>query len=675
MKKNLSDKEAARRWQELADEIRRHDRLYFLEAAPVISDADYDALQRELAELEAAFPALRRPDSPSQRVGGLRDESFPPFEHRAPMPSLANTYSLEDLDEFLRRVARGLGLPEDEALIWSVEPKVDGVALSLHYEAGRLAHAATRGDGARGDEVTANAYTFIGLPAELPEALDLVVRGEAYLDRERFLALNRGREERDEEPFANPRNLAAGSLKLLDSREVARRGLSFVAHAVLGVSFGTSHGGALDAVARLGIPVLGERRLCRGRDEVVAWIEHLDGKRHDFPFEIDGAVVKLDDLAARESLGATAKSPRWGIAYKYAAEQVETTVRDVALHVGRTGAVTPVAELEPVRVSGSTVSRATLHNREELERKDLRVGDRVLIEKGGEVIPKVVRVLLEKRPAHAVPFVFPSHCPSCGAPLRFSDQEVAVRCENPACPAQLRRRLQHFVSRGALDIEGLGVQWIEILVEKGLVRHFADLFRLTGEQLRELERMGEKSSANLLAALAAAKEQSWERKLYALGIRHVGAETARILARRFPDLASLEAATRETLDELEGVGPVVAESVLDFLRRPEARREIEALAEVGFFAEGQRASAPQVEVWLAGKTVVITGTFAGRSRDELADFLRERGAHVSGSVSKKTDLVLAGANPGSKRDKALALGVEIWDEAALAAEVARREGS
>ncbi|MBN2171067.1 MAG: NAD-dependent DNA ligase LigA [Candidatus Krumholzibacteriota bacterium] len=672
--KDRSIEAARERWRELAAEIRRHDRLYYEEAHPVITDGEYDALLRELAELEAAFPALRAPDSPTRRVGERRDERFPPFRHDTPMLSLGNTYSRDELADFFARAARGLAIEDPDALGWSVEPKVDGVALSLHYAAGRLAAAATRGDGVQGDDVTANARGFANLPERLARPLDLVVRGEAYLDRARFEDLNAERAVAGEEPYANPRNLAAGSLKLLDAGEAARRGLSFVAHAVLGDALSPSHAGALDALADLGLPVVPDRRLCRGPAAVLARVEQLETRRDAFPFLIDGAVIKLDDLALRERLGATAKSPRWCIAYKYAAEQAETVVEDILLNVGRTGAVTPVAVLAPVVLSGSTVSRATLHNREEIQRKDIRVGDRVLVEKGGEIIPKVVAVLADRRDGSQKPFVFPEHCPACGAPLRFSEEEVAVRCENPACPAQLRRRLGHFASRGALDIEGLGGQWIDVLIERGLVGRFADLYDLTAADLLQLERMGEKSAANLVAAIAASRRRPWRRKLFALGIRHVGAETARILAAAYPDRERLAAAGEEELQELDEVGPVVARAVTDFFASDAARRELDALAERGFFAGGDEAS-PEAPDWLAGRTVVVTGTLAEWSRDAVKEWLQARGARVTGSVSRRTDLVIAGENAGSKLAKARELGVEVWDESRLAAERARAEGA
>lgn len=659
---------AAARWRELVAEIRRHDALYYQAAAPVISDQAYDALLAELAHLEADHPELALPESPTQRVSGARDEAFPPHLHALPMLSLGNTYSQDELAEFFKRTLKALDMESDAELDWSVEPKVDGVALSLEYEAGRLARAATRGDGSQGDLVTANAYSLLNLPPRLKEARALTVRGEVYLDRARFQVLNAAREAAGDEPFANPRNLAAGTLKLHDSREVARRGLSLAVYALHGEDLPARHTERLALAAALGLPVL-PARACRGEAAVLAAIAALDAGRGALPYETDGAVLKLDSLALQERLGATAKSPRWGIAYKFAAERAATRLLAIRLQVGRTGAVTPVAELEPVQLAGTTVSRATLHNREEIRRRDLREGDRVLVEKGGEIIPKIVGVDEAARDGRQRPFVFPEVCPACGAPLSFAEEEVAVRCENPACPAQLRRRLEHFASRGALDIEGLGKQWVEILVEQGLVRGLADLFALRAEQLTALERMGERSAANLLAAIERAKTRSWRRKLFALGIRHVGAETARTLAAAYPDLASLRAASAESLQALADVGPAVAAAVADYFTRESVARELDALAAAGLFAVSEPEAAPAAGGGLlAGKTVVITGSFADASRAELKAWCEAQGARVTDSVSARTDLLLAGEKAGSKLAKAEALGIAIWDAARLARE-------
>ncbi len=661
--------EALARWEKLAEEIRGHDRLYFQQASPVISDADYDALMRELIALEASHPDLARPDSPSRRVGGGRDDAFPPFAHATPMLSLANTYEREELAEFFTRVLRGLELDSPDSLVWNVEPKVDGVALSLIYDKGKLVAAGTRGDGKSGDEVTANVYTFLNVPFELSRPVDLTVRGEAYMDRQRFLALNAARDAAGQELFANPRNLTAGSLKLLDSREVARRGLSFVTHALLGEGLGDGLTAATAAAAELGLPILPERKLCETEAEVFEWIEHLDAVRAKLPFEIDGAVIKLDGFAMQRALGETAKSPRWGIAYKYAAERAETKVTAITLALGRTGVVTPVAELESVLLSGSTVSRATLHNREEIERKDIRVGDHVLVEKGGEIIPKVIAVVTEKRDGSQEPFRYPERCPSCDAKLVSSELEVAVRCENPACPQQLLRRLQHFASRGAMDIAGLGSQWIEILVEKKLVTRFADLFDLGMEELLQLDRMAEKSASNLVAAIKGSAQRPWRSKIFALGIRQVGAETARVLANRYPDIESLREAQQDDLVDLSDVGPIVAAAIVDYFANPDVAEELAALAKRGFFvASAEDADRRVSSDRLAGKTFVITGSFAAGSRSDLKATLEAMGAKVTGSVSKKTDVLLAGEAAGSKLAKAEKLGLEIWDEARFDAE-------
>ncbi len=658
---------AQEKWAKLAAEIRRHDELYYQLAEPEISDEAYDALMRELEELETAHPELRRADSPTQTVRESRDENFPAFTHPSPMLSLSNTYSFEELDAFFDRVTKKL--EDDSPQAWSVEPKVDGVALALHYREGRLHAAVTRGDGTTGDDVTPNVHRFLNLPDALAEPLSFELRGEAYMDRARFAKLNEARERAGEEPFANPRNLTSGTLKLLDGREAARRGLSFVAHSVVEHAFGESHHAELERLEALGLPVIPQRRVCKGGEEVVDWIRKLDSMREELPFEIDGAVIKLDALALRDELGSTSKSPRWGIAFKYAAERAETRIQSIVLQVGRTGAVTPIAELEPVQLSGTTVSRATLHNREEIERKDIRVGDRVLVQKAGEIIPQVLEVLVERRDGSQKPFKFPKHCPDCEEPLAESEGEVAVRCVNPACPAQLFRRITHFASRGALDIEGLGGKWVSILLEEGLIASLPDLYRLEADDLLQLDRMGEKSAANLVTALETSKSRPWRKKIFALGIRHVGEETARALARSFPDLESLRAASVEDLVEVPDVGEIVAQAVTDFFASKTVAEEIEKLDELGFFEIGEEDTVDAVSQDFAGKTVVITGTLENYGRSELKDLLTNRGAKVTGSVSKKTDLLIAGEAAGSKLKKAEELGIEIWDEPRLMSEL------
>ena len=662
-------KQAQKRWEELAEEIRRHDRLYYQVAEPEISDEAYDALMRELESLEGEHPSLVRPDSPTQTVRENRDVNFPPFTHPKPMLSLSNTYNFEELDAFFERVARGL--ESVETLAWSVEPKVDGVALALHFTDGKLKTAVTRGDGIIGDEVTANAFRFLNLPAKLTEALSIEVRGEVYMDRDRFARLNTAREKAGDERFANPRNLAAGTLKLLDGREVARRGLSFVAHSVVDHDRGESHHAELERLESLGLPAIPRRKLCRGREEVFEWIENLDATREEMPFEIDGAVIKLDALALRKELGSTSKSPRWGIAFKYAAARAETVIRRIALQVGRTGAITPIAELEPVQLSGSTVSRATLHNREEVERKDIREGDTVLVQKAGEIIPQVLEVLADRRDGSQLPFAFPRKCPACDENLSFIEDEVAVRCVNPTCPAQLFRRLVHFASRGALDIEGLGEKWVSILMEEKQVASVPDLYRLHVEKLLELDRMGEKSAANLIAALEESKTRPWRRKIFALGIRHVGEETARTLARHFPNLISLREAKVEALIEVPDIGEIVAQALVDFFARENIVDELTELSDLGFFSTSIEDEVLPAQDF-AGKTIVLTGTLERFGRNELKDLLSARGAKVSASISKKTDLVIAGESAGSKLIKAEKLGVEIWDEDQLIVELGEK---
>jgi len=659
--------EARGRWASLAKEIRGHDRRYYQLAEPAISDEDYDALLRELEALEDAHPELRTSDSPTQTVRESRDLNFPPFAHPRPMLSLSNTYSFDELDAFFGRVNKSLRSKDPPA--WSVEPKVDGVALALHYRNGRLALAATRGDGRIGDEVTQNVRRFLNLPEILGEPLSLEIRGEAYMDRERFAALNAARVRAGEEPFANPRNLSSGTLKLLDGREAARRGLSFVAHGLAEHGLGDSHHAELDRLESLGLPVLPLRKLCRGREEVVDWVKSLDHRRSELPFEIDGAVIKLDRLAQRNALGNTSKSPRWGIAFKYAAERAETRIRRIVLQVGRTGAVTPIAELDAVQLSGTTVSRATLHNREEIERKDIREGDIVLVQKAGEIIPQVLEVRAGRRDGSQRPFEYPRNCPACGEPLSFSADEVAVRCVSPACPAQLFRRIVHFAGRDAMDIDGLGGKRVEILMEAGLLKSLPDLFRLREGDLLELDRMGKKSAAKLAGAIEASKGRAWRRKIFALGIRHVGQETARALAGVFPDLAALRGADLEALVEVADVGETVAKAVLDSFASKSMARELAELEDLGFFAAGEEDEGSGVPQDFAGRTVVLTGSLEAFSRDRLKEILIERGAKVTGSVSQKTDLLIAGEAAGSKLSKAERLGIEIWDEARLLREL------
>jgi DNA ligase (NAD+) len=656
----------------LAAEIRRHDHAYYVEARPVISDREYDRLYRELLELERAFPDLVTPDSPSQRVGGQPLSEFRPAPHLAPMMSLDNTYSEGEVRAFVDRVQK---LLPDERLDWVVEPKIDGVAINLRYELGLLALGATRGDGATGDDITANLRTIRSLPLRLPASHDLPrrmeVRGEVFMTKEGFAKLNAERAEAGEDLFANPRNATAGSLKQLDPRLVARRRLDLVLYATGRLEGGRPPQTQVELLAwlkALGFRTPERTWHCRGVEELLAAIAELDHARERFAYETDGAVIKLNSLALREQVGATAKAPRWGIAFKYAPEQAETTLRAITVQVGRTGALTPVAELEPVLLAGTTVKRATLHNEDQIRRLDARVGDRVVIQKAGEIIPEVVRVLPGKRTGAEQSFRFPRECPECGSKVSrgAAEGEAAVwRCLNPDCPAQVRGRLEHWCSRGAMDIEGGGEALVEQLVRAGLVRDVADLYKLGVGEVAALERMGEKSARNFIEAIEASKARDLWRVLVGLGILHVGTGVARSLARRFASLDELREARLEELVETEDVGEVIAHSLQQWFTDAQNRRLLERLRQAGLnFRSGlyqPRAAAGP----LAGKTFVLTGTLPTLSREEATARIEARGGRVSGSVSRKTDYVVAGADPGSKLEKARQLGVTLLDEAGL----------
>jgi len=655
---------AAARMAELAAEIERHNRLYYVEARPEIDDRAYDALYRELADLEAAWPELAAPDSPTRRVGGSPLAEFASVRHTAPMLSLANTYNLDEVRDFDRRLRSAIA-PRAPAYV--VEPKVDGLAVACRYESGVFRLGATRGDGRVGDNITANLRTIRGLPLRLqgpaPEVLD--VRGEVYMPKDGFAQLNREREEAGEEPFANPRNAAAGSLKLLDPALVARRPLAVVFYGVgecRGIEWAT-HAGLLDQLRAWGLPTPPRHWRCPDIAAVERALAELQALRHSFPFEMDGAVIKLDDRTLYEALGTTAKSPRWAIAYKYEPERAETTVRAITVQVGRTGVLTPVAELEPVALAGSTVSRATLHNADEIRRKDIRVGDRVLVEKAGDVIPAIVSTNAAARTGRERPFEMPSACPVCGGPVGRREGEVAVRCENLQCPAQLKRWLRHFAGRQAMDIEGLGEAIIDQLVERRWVESPADLYFLTPAALAALERMGEKSAENLVAAIAASRERDLWRVIHALGIRHVGARSAQVLEERFANLAELMAADEAALTAIPEIGPIVAASIRDFFARDRNRAFVARLLAAGVRAA--RPARPAGAAPLRGRQFVLTGSLSSLSREQAAERIRALGGMVTASVSKKTHFVVVGADPGSKLDRARALGVPTLDEAAF----------
>jgi DNA ligase (NAD+) len=657
-------KSARARIEKLRELIRHHDRRYYVENDPEVSDREYDLLLAELSALEADHPDLVRPDSPTQRVAGEPTEGFETVAHAAPMLSLDNTYSADELREFDGRVR---GRLPDEGVEYVVELKLDGVSVSLRYEGGALVRGATRGDGRLGDDVTANLKTIRSIPLRLTgghAGETIEVRGEVYMSRPGFEALNRERLDEGAAPFANPRNAAAGSLKLLDPRAVEGRPLDAFFYQLVGArDLGIeTHDGALSAMRSMGLRVIPDAALVADVDAAIAECSRWQEGREDLPFDVDGMVVKVNSLEQQERLGATGKSPRWGIAYKFPAQSATTVVRDITVQVGRTGKLTPVANLDPVTVSGSTVSRATLHNQDEVDRLDVRVGDTVLIEKGGEVIPKVVKVVRSKRKGRSRRFRMPSECPVCGEPVVRTSGEVDHRCENIRCPAQVKRGILHFASRGAMDIEGLGVALVDQLVDGGLVSDYGDLYALEADRLAELPRMGERSAANLLAEIEKSKERPFSRLLFALGVRHVGSRVAEVLAERFASVDALRKASAEELAQVDEVGPVIAASVRAFLGSSENVRVIGKLERAGVATRAKRARRRKARPGLAGKTVVLTGTLDGMTRQEARDAIERAGGRVTGSVSSKTDLVVAGADPGSKHDRARKLGVKIVGE-------------
>jgi DNA ligase (NAD+) len=657
----LDEKEAAKRVAELRADIEQHNRRYYEEAAPTISDREFDALYRELGDLEKKFPSLVTADSPTQRVGGKPLKAFGQIAHRLPMLSLDNTYSEEEVTDFYHRMER---LLPNRKIPVVIEPKVDGVAVSLLYEKGKLRYAATRGDGTVGDDITQNICTIRSVPKQLkgnvPDLLE--VRGEAYLHKDGFAKLNAERKEAGLPEFANPRNAAAGSLKQLDPAIAAQRPLGVVFYGTGSIEGATldKHSELFALLKKLGLPGSERWWLADSVEEILKAIHELDRIRHDFAYQTDGAVVKVDAFSQREVLGFTAKSPRWAIAFKYEAERVETRLLDILVQVGRTGTLTPVAALEPVVVSGSTVARATLHNEEEIERKDIRIGDTVLIEKAGEVIPAVVSVRTDLRTGAEKKFRMPKQCPECGSAVVKDEGQVAVRCVNSQCPAQVRRRIEHFASRGAMDIEGLGEAMVGQLVQQKLVADVGDIYSLQAARLNELERMGEKSVSNLLEAIERSKTRPLWRLLFGLGILHVGVSAARALADHFPNLDAIAQSSVEELQQIPDVGEVVGQSIHQFFREPHNLALIEKLRKAGlkFEAEPKSESAAP---GFKNTTWVITGTLS-QSRDEIAELIRARGGKVSGSVSKKTSYVLAGEDAGSKLEKAKKLGVRIVSE-------------
>jgi DNA ligase (NAD+) len=645
-----------------AEALRRkivyHERKYYVENDPQISDEEFDRLIHELRELEARFPELVTPESPTQRVGEKPVEGFPTVVHRTPMMSIDNGYTEDEIREFDDRVRK---LLPGRAVAYTAELKIDGLSMSVLYRDGRFARAVTRGDGVRGDDVSANVRTIRSLPLAIACEGEVEFRGEVYLPFSSFRAINRDREEAGEALFANPRNAAAGSIRLLDPRVVAARNLRiFLYYLFVDGREEPSQWGALRKLKELGLPTNPHSRLCRTIDDALAYFREWNAKRDSLEYDADGIVIKVDSADERRTLGATAKSPRWAISYKFPARQATTRVNDIIIQVGRTGALTPVALLEPVKLSGTTISRSTLHNEEELRRKDIRVGDYVLIERSGDVIPQVVSVMKDRRRRGAKRFAWPKRCPVCGSKVFKPEGEVISRCENTSCPARLRESILHFAGRRAMDIDGLGEAIVDQLLAAKLVRSIPDLYALRFEDLVALERLGPKSARNLLDEIEASRSRGLARLLFALGIRHVGERLAQTLADRFKTLEGLEGAGRDELVETEDVGPKVAESILFFFAQPENRELLERLRRAGVndrAAAGTAGPKP-----LAGQVFVITGTLSGLSREEARDLLEGLGAEVGSSVSRKTTGLVVGDSPGSKLVRARELGVRIIEE-------------
>jgi DNA ligase (NAD+) len=663
----------AERIAELRRQIRYHEERYYVLDDPEIADAEFDALMGELEVLEAENPALVTSDSPTQRVSGRPAAGFVTVEHAEPMLSLDNAYSEDELREFDARVRRGLaGAGEPvETVDYVAELKIDGLSLALTYEDGMLVRGATRGDGIRGEEVTSNVRTIRAIPLKL-RAADLQgprrieIRGEVYLPRRVFERINKEKADAGEPLFANPRNAAAGTMRNLDPALVAKRGLSAWTYQVVGASPPT-HAETLDALKQWGLPVEPHWKRCRGVEALVAFCREWDDKRRTLDFDTDGVVVKLDRIDLRARLGTTSKFPRWAVAFKFPAEQKTTLLRSIEVNVGRTGAVTPFAMLDPVFVSGSTVSMATLHNADDIARKDIRAGDWVLVEKAGDVIPRVIGPILSKRPPDSKPWVMPTACPRCGSTLHRAEDEAVWRCENTSCPAKLQRGLEHFASRGAMNIEGLGESLVAQVIKAGLVHDYADLYALTPEKLEQLERMGKKSAAKLMLQIEKSRGNELWRLIYGLGIRHVGERASQVLARAFGSMDALCAANVEQLQQTPEIGPVLAESVRSWFDEPRNRQLIDRLRAAGVTMEVpiEQRAAMETPGALTGRTYVITGTLQSMSREDATAALERLGAQVTNSVSKKTTGVIVGSEPGSKAEKAQTLGVPTLDEAAF----------
>lgn len=645
------------RIEELRSLIRKYDAAYYGRNESLVSDLEYDELYHELERLEKEYPQFDSPDSPTKRVGNDLTKEFPKVGHRIPMMSIDNTYSQEEAREWVARLRKSL---PGENISFVGELKVDGVAASLIYENGRLVRGATRGNGVVGDDVTANLRAIRGIPLVIDAKGLLEVRGETYMTFEAFTKLNESMVESGLKPMQNPRNTTAGTLKLQDSSEVSRRELSFAAYSMLSDTNRHSHHHNLETLGSFGFPTVIHSNRMHTPEEVLAFCEKWESERHTLPFPVDGVVIKVDSFSHQDRLGTTAKSPRWVIAYKYQPEQAITKVENIDANVGRTGVVTPIARLHPVFLAGTTIKNATLHNYDEIGRLGVRVNDYVEIEKGGEIIPKVMRVILEKREHGSKPFTPPQFCPSCGSTLGKLEGEVALRCFNNSCPAQIFASLEHFVSRSAMDIHGVGPAFIKLLLETELVHTVADLYSLTKENLVGLDRMADKSAQNVITAIEKSKSNSLDKLLHGLGIRMIGAQAAKVLAHNVHDISDLYTMSLEDLEHIETIGPTMAQSIRIYFDNPENRKLIEKLRSYGVNMKGLAGAATGGP--LSGKTFVLTGALVEFTREEAGEEIEKRGGKVSASVSKKTDYVVAGAEAGSKLDKAMALGVKIINE-------------
>lgn len=667
----MSSKEVKQKIEELTKQLTAYDRAYFVEDKPLVSDAVYDQIFHELVQLEQEHPNLALDHSPTMRVGSEPIDSFAKVEHELPMLSLGNAFHVEELFDFHRRVTSVIG----DDIEYVCELKIDGLAISLTYDQGRFIQGATRGDGAIGEDITSNLRTIRSIPLSIEEERKFEVRGEAFMPKQAFERLNEFRAKNEEQLFANPRNAAAGSLRQLDPKIAASRQLDLFifGYGVWHDDKMKFHSERLEALERMGLKTNKHWKLCRSIDEVITYVNKWTEERNSLPYEIDGIVIKVNDIEKQEQLGFTARTPRWAIAYKFPAIEAVTTINDVELSVGRTGVVTPTALLEPVFIDGSTVSRATLHNADQIKALDIHLGDRVILKKAGDIIPKVVSVIKEERQADAEPYTMPTECPACHSELVNLDDEVALRCLNPNCPAQIKEGLIHFSSRNAMNIDGLGERIVEQLFDAQLINSIADLYRLDKEQLLPLERMGEKSVQNLLTAIESSKGNSLEKLLFGLGIRHIGAKAADILASHFVTMDALKEATLDELVAIDEIGEIMAQAVVHFFAEDKVHDLLDALEELGlnmsYKGREEASGSSSLREAFANKTVVLTGRLEHYTRNEAKEIIETNGGKVTGSVSGNTDLLIAGENAGSKYDQAEKLSVMIWDEVQFIAKV------